>query len=491
MARTRRPLGRDPIDIDPLRRIYVNRSLRLASIQALGFDMDHTLAVYKALPFEKLAFKHAARKLVAAGYPAATARLKHEPDFVIRGLLVDKSRGNILKLNRHHYVVQAYHGTRKIPPEMRKKLYARERRIRPGGTYVPVDTLFSLPEISLYAQMVDMLDAAGSRRPDYRRLYDDVRGAVDEAHADGSIKDEIAREPLRYLDIDPLLPATLSRMRSHGLRLFLLTNSEAAYTGLIMDRLLSGRLEGYAHWTDFFDVVIVRAGKPAFFGRKGPLHPLSARALGQPRGRATRRFFTGGSFLALEQQLRVSGDRILFFGDHTYGDILRSKRICGWRTAMIIQRLEDELRQLEATRGQRDGIQVLERRLDRLAATRDYLERALEGQVPDAEAKRFLRQQALAGGLRAVPQHLESIEREIKTLARRLEKLEWEADAAFNEHWGPIFRAGRSTTHFANQVQEFACIYTSRVSNFLNYPMDKYFVTAHVFMPHELLGGAS
>jgi len=34
-------------------------------------------------------------------------------------------------------------------------------------------------------------------------------------------------------------------------------------------------------------------------------------------------------------------------------------------------------------------------------------------------------------------------------------------------------------------VEEFACIYTTRVSNFLNYPMDKYFVTTHVYMPHE------
>ncbi len=485
MVRSRQLTGRDPADIDPIRRIYVNRNLRLASIQAIGFDMDHTLACYKAAPFERLAFQKSAEKLVAQGYPREMLRLKYDPGFVVRGLLVDKARGNILKMDRHHYVVQACHGTRKIPAEMRKKLYARERRIRPGGTFVPVDTLFSLPEIGLYAQIVDLCEARG-QRPDYRRLYDEVRRAVDEAHADGSIKDVIARDPLAYLDIDPLLPQTLNRMRGHGLRLFLLTNSEPGYTALIMNHLLSGKLEGCSHWTDFFDLVVMRAGKPGFFGRQGPLQALSPSSLGVPRQRPAPALFKGGSFLALERALRVSGDRILFFGDHTYGDILKSKRICGWRTAMIMQRLEDELHSLAATRGEREAITVLERRIDRLSATRDFLERALEGQVPGAIAGRFLREHRLAGGVRAIPGHLASMEKEIEALRRRLDRIKTEVEAAFNPRWGPIFRAGSETTHFAWQVQEFACIYTSRVSNFLNYPMDKYFVAEHVVMPHEL-----
>ncbi len=484
MARTD-AAGRDPTDIDPERRIYVNRSLRLASIQAIGFDMDHTLASYRAAPFERLAFQQSVRKLIAQGYPRELARLRHDPEFAVRGLLVDKARGNILKMDRHHYVVQACHGTRKLPAEMRKKLYARERRIRPGGSFVPVDTLFSLPEISLYAQVVDLLEMRGER-PEFRRLYDEVRAAVDEAHADGSIKDVIARAPLEYLDVDPLLPQTLNRMRGHGLRLFLLTNSEPGYTALIMDALLSGKLEGSPHWTDFFDLIVVRAGKPGFFGRQGPLQPLSPGALGATGGGRAPGFFKGGSFLALERALRVSGEGILFFGDHTYGDILKSKRICGWRTAMILLRLEAELRSLAATRRERSGITVLERRIDRLSATRDFLERTLEGQVPAQVARRLLRDRGLAGGIRAIPTHLGAMKKEIEALQRQVDRLKSEIDAAFHPRWGSIFRAGGEITHFADQVQEFACIYTSRVSNFLNYPMDKYFVTGHVFMPHEL-----
>ena len=34
---------------------------------------------------------------------------------------------------------------------------------------------------------------------------------------------------------------------------------------------------------------------------------------------------------------------VLYWGDHTYGDILRSKKSVGWRTAMIIPELEEEI----------------------------------------------------------------------------------------------------------------------------------------------------
>ena len=41
-----------------------------------------------------------------------------------------------------------------------------------------------------------------------------------------------------------------------------------------------------------------------------------------------------------------------------------------------------------------------------------------------------------------------------------------ELDAAFNPHWGPLFREGREISKFGEQVEAYACVYTSRVSNF-------------------------
>jgi HAD superfamily 5'-nucleotidase-like hydrolase len=471
-------------DLDRQQRIFVNRNLRLTSVQAIGFDLDHTLALYKPVPFERLAFDRAKRKLVERGYPRTVLRLRHDPSFVIRGLIVDRQRGNILKMDRHHYVVQAYHGTRKLPPEMRKRLYTTRRIRITGTTYSPVDTLFSLPEISLYAQLVDLADAEAGR-PNYRRLYEDVRAVVDEAHADGSIKNVIARAPLRYLEVDPHLPATLNRMLGHGVKLFLLTNSEASYTDLVMDLLLSGKLPHRPHWTDCFDLVVVRARKPGFFARHDPLVPLDPRALGAGR-RGTRFSFSGGSVGALERALGVAGDRVLYFGDHTYGDILRSKRSRGWRTAMIIQELADELRHHAAARPRWREIEALERRIDRVAAWRDFLERARDGEISGAAVSGYLRERGLRGGVRQIRTQLDRVGDQLRTLEREAGAREAEVEAMFNPYWGPIFRAAREISHFGNQVEDFACIYTSRVSNFLNYPMDKYFVTPHAPLPHEV-----
>ena len=66
------------VDVDPARRIYVNRNLRLASIRAIGFDMDHTLAQYDPQTFETLAFEKARAKLIACGYPRSLKGARHE-----------------------------------------------------------------------------------------------------------------------------------------------------------------------------------------------------------------------------------------------------------------------------------------------------------------------------------------------------------------------------------------------------------------------------
>ena len=57
--------------------------------------------------------------------------------------------------------------------------------------------------------------------------------------------------------------------------------------------------------------------------------------------------------------------------------------------------------------------------------------------------------------------------------------------AAFNPHWESLFREGRAASRFGQQVMEFACIYTSRVSNFLGYPADKFFSRPLEVLPHE------
>jgi len=84
--------------------IFCNRELPLSQIESVGFDMDYTLAQYSPA-FDLLAYEGAKRKLVQEmGYPAAVAGLAFEPERFSRGLVIDKQRGNLLKVDRFKYV---------------------------------------------------------------------------------------------------------------------------------------------------------------------------------------------------------------------------------------------------------------------------------------------------------------------------------------------------------------------------------------------------
>ena len=49
-----------------------------------------------------------------------------------------------------------------------------------------------------------------------------------------------------------------------------------------------------------------------------------------------------------ERLVGIAGEKVLYVGDHIYGDILKSKKSSLWRTCMVIEELEAELEYTEA-----------------------------------------------------------------------------------------------------------------------------------------------
>ena len=460
-------------------RVYVNRNLRMRNLGAVGFDLDYTLAHYRYREIEDLAFRITQRKLVEKrGHPEEILEIPFDPEFVVRGLVIDRRRGNILKMDYHNYVVRAFHGRRPLSAEQRKKTY-RSRRVRTSAdAYISVDTLFHMPEVYLYLALVDHYEERG-RKPDYPALYQDVRDMIDEAHADGSIKQEIQKSPGRFVTRDPLLPECLDTLRASGKKVFLLTNSEPYYTDVLLSHLLEA---GGRHWRTFFDLVYVDARKPRFFREKGAAETVEPAGPGAP-------IVSGGDVWKLEEQLGFSGDHILYWGDHTYGDILRSKKSVGWRTAMIIPEVETEmlvnasmetdLLRLDQTAGERDRTGH-EHQMARAELHR--LEELLERSRGSADEVR----RQLARKVASLRDRCAGLEKERARLHDEVVRLDEECSAAHNKHWGMVFREANEITRFAHQVKDFACIYTARVSNFLNYPSDTYFRAPVDRMPHEL-----
>ena len=496
-------------EVERGRQIFVNRNLRLDQIELIGFDMDYTLAIYHLRRIEALSYEMTVGRLIAKkGYPESLRALKYDHDFVIRGLVVDKQRGNLFKVDRHNHVGRCYHGRRALTDDERRAIYRNEKISLRPPRYAVIDTLFSLPEACLYVDVIELFEREG-REVDFVRLYDDIRESIDEVHRDNSLKTELKKDLGHYIVRDPELGPALHKLRSGGKKTFLLTNSLWDYTDAVMKYLFDGLLPEYPSWRNYFDYVIVGAQKPGFFSEKHPLVELDAAGepVGEARGLERGRVYQGGNLGDLEHFAGIGGERVLYVGDHIYGDIIRNRKVSLWRTCMVVQELETEiaytegnagaltrLRELERLRAKLDDelnhhkliLNQLDRRSDKAkAAPADPTEddasdgRSVPagggGEVPhpiDAERRR---EKAC----------LEKLRRALRSVVAEAEAIEAGFERGSNASWGLVFKEGNENSRFGDQVEDYACLYTSRASNFLHYSPMQYFRSPRDVMPHE------
>lgn len=503
-------------------RVFCNRNLKMSGISWVGFDMDYTLAIYDQPAMDDLSIRATIAKLIARGYPEFIKTVPVSTQFPVRGLLIDKRFGHVLKMDRYKHVHKGYHGFRELTKEELRALY-HAKKIRPATPrYHWIDTLYALSEVATYAALVDAMEKKGYA-VDYARLFTDIRECIDEAHRDGTILDEVASNLPHFVHRDPNLASTLHKLRSSGKKLFLLTNSRWAYTEKMMTYLLGGAMAEYPTWRNFFDVVIVAATKPIFFTERRPLlerdgETTRPATLPLERGK----IYEGGNLQELERALGVTGDEILYVGDHIYGDILRSKKDSAWRTAMIMQELETEIAAYESCKEDFATIESLDdqrehleddlryyqarikeltrqvehrtgERLDKsdrqsardLASVLNLAERAeridradrvgLGGTVAELEADRMRFKRAVE----RIRGKLRQIEAEVNALDRRI-------DLRFHPYWGSLLKEGSEQSSFGKQVDDYACLYTSRVSNFLAYSPQQSFRSPRDVMAHEI-----
>jgi len=465
-------------------RVFVNRNLRLSKIRAIGFDLDHTLAHYDPIPVEGLAFDITKQKLVEEkGYSRELLELAYDPQFVIRGLVVDKKRGNLLKMDYFNFVSRAHHGLRPLGSEERERAYRSSRIRLSHENYSSVDTLFHLPEVYLFLCLIDHLERTGRKRSDYTQTHTDVREMIDEAHRDGSLKSVITANLERYIRMDHELRTVLEEFRRGGKKLFLLTNSDWTYADTLLRYLLQRGRGAPAHWTHLFDLAVVEARKPSFIASATPADPIL-----ETEAHPAEHVVRGASGAYLERTLGAAGEEILYFGDHTYGDILLSKKALGWRTAMLVPELDREITVTQEHARDFD-------RMARLSAERHHLEidKAALGRelrrltiIRNEDGTDPARRQEIAGRIQSIPGEIARLDERSLELNPELSELRVKVDRAYNPEWGSIFREGNESSRFGHQLKDFACVYTSRVSNFLHYPMDYYFQSPIGYMPHDI-----
>ncbi|RMG94294.1 MAG: hypothetical protein D6705_16625 [Deltaproteobacteria bacterium] len=480
------------------RRIFTNRDLNFDNVPVVGFDMDYTLAVYDQDAMEALSIACTIDKLIARGYPERLSKLEPEPHFAMRGLLVDKRLGNVLKQDRHGYVGRAYHGLRALAKAERRATYRTQRLGGERERFVPVDTLFALPEVTIYANIVELLDRHpelwSGDRPSYAEAWDDVRACIDEAHRDGTIKDRIRAAPGSFIERDADLGPTLHKLRSAGKRLFLLTNSLLPYTDALMTYLLGDAMTAYGSWQAYFDWIVVGARKPTFF--REPAAFVELDGTGEPSGSEVAvpqrgRIYQGGGQEGLQRALGVHPDEVLYVGDHIYGDVVQSKKSSGWRTALVVQDLEHELAVRRDFAVELADIEHLHRlraqlaeRLSQLRHVGRTLERFEAADVVAFGADPGEADVLLETSRANLRRRYDRTRAYFEEVQAALERREAAVDRAFNPYWGSMFAERHETSWFGAQVEDFACIYTSRVSNFLFVSPSRYFHAPRGRLPH-------
>ena len=462
------------------RGIFCNRTLNLRSIKAIGYDMDYTLIHYHSAVWERAAYEHCKQTLIDRGWPVAD--LEFDAQLVSRGLIIDTELGNLLKANRFGFVRRAMHGTRQLEFEEQRNLYARTIVDLSENRWVFLNTLFSLSEGCIFSQLVDLLDQRVLPGVmGYEDLYRQVRHALDRLHADGRLKSEILATSDRYVMHDPEVPTTLLDQKHAGKKLLLITNSEWSYTAAMMKVAFDPFLPAGMQWRELFDVVIVGARKPEFFTTRSPLFEVvSDEGLLKPvvSGLRENCVFLGGSAAHVEQFLGVSGYEILYVGDHMFGDVHVTKDVLRWRTALILRELEDEIRALDAFWPAEQRLGALMSQKEELEAEACAIRLALQRQRNHYISSEPVDVPALTHRLAEIRARTDALDEEIAPMARA-------ANEIFNPHWGPLMRAGNDKSHLARQMESYADIYTSRVSNLLYATPYAFLRSPRGSLPHD------
>uniref|UniRef100_A0A8C7HVI0 Cytosolic purine 5'-nucleotidase n=1 Tax=Oncorhynchus kisutch TaxID=8019 RepID=A0A8C7HVI0_ONCKI len=426
-------------------RVFVNRSLAMEKIKCFGFDMDYTLAVYKSPEYESLGFELTVERLVHIGYPQELLSFVYDPAFPTRGLVFDTMYGNLLKVDAYGNILVCVHGFNFLRgPEIRE-LYPNKfiQRDDTERFYI-LNTLFNLPETYLFACLVDFFSNCdryascetgfkdGDLFMSFKSMFQDIRSLSQ-----------------LFSLMKAKLPLLLSRMNEVA-KVFLATNSDYKYTHKIMTYLFDfphGPKHGTSHrpWQSYFDLILVDARKPLFFGEGTVLRQVDTVS-----NYTITPLHSRSSDIVCDL-LGAKGKDIVYIGDHIFGDILKSKKRQGWRTFLIIPELAQELH------------------------------------VWTDKSSLFEELQGLDIFLAELYKHLDSSSNErpdISALQRRVKKVTHDMDMCYGM-MGSLFRSGSRQTLFASQVMRYADLYAASFINLLYYPFSYLFRAAHVLMPHE------
>jgi 5'-nucleotidase len=461
---------------NPSLAIHANRELNMSKISLVGFDMDYTLAVYKKRPMEFWQYQLAREYLINnMGYSINLTKSNYDANLVIRGLVIDKHLGTILKVDDQNHVWRASFGKKPMSAEQIAHIYGSKRIKISDSRFYSLDTFFSIPEACLFIDTILSLDPLNpSALP---QIFADIRNAMDTIHSNGSLKTIIGDRIEEFIEQDGGIEQAVRKLRKEGKKTFLLTNSRFDYTNTVLNFVFHGDENAKKSWLDLFDWIIVEAEKPKFFTEQKPFlsHMIHE---GRPESKT---ILVGGNIHDFQRMCGVAGPEVLYVGDHIYGDVLRSKKESLWRTCLIVKELNFEIRKSLELKNDFNVLHQIHHEQaqtdNRLLRLRTLLTMLQNQPDKDEEQTGFIEE------LKREIRRSTSLLRELK---ERYTKLNHDLEHNFHPVWGRLFREEQELSRFGAQVRQYACIYTDHVKNFLHYGANHTFFAKKMQMSHEM-----
>lgn len=337
----------------------------------LGFDLDHTIIRYKLAAFLPFVYRVTVQQLVEVqGYEAELMNLPYRSELVKKGVVLDKQLGHLVKLDDRGRVVRAVHAHASLSAG--EILDAYPGGVLPGFTglsderYWPFPTYFDMTCGTVFAAVLQLRETGGARldSASYSKIATDIFSSLNYNY--GTFESGYYFGPFcasvgEYVYAQPHVRHWLEAMRAEGFGLFLLTNSMAPYTHVLMSFAYG------PDWRSLFDLVICTARKPTFWSAPAPGdtfdeivfldEPVCSRVAKAPVRTALLQpavLYAGGHASALQASLAAWPTRpgarwgaralapsdIVYFGDHIPYDCATAKRYGGWRTVAIVEEIE-------------------------------------------------------------------------------------------------------------------------------------------------------
>ncbi|XP_015575578.1 5'-nucleotidase domain-containing protein DDB_G0275467 isoform X2 [Ricinus communis] len=421
--------------------IYVNKNVRLDTIQVYGFDYDYTLAHYSP-NLQNLIYDLAKEHMVNEfRYPEICMTFKYDPTFPIRGLYYDKKNGCLLKLDFFGSIELdgCYYGRRKLSLKEIEQIYGTRHigRDQARGLVGLMD-FFCFSEACLIADIVQhFVDAKLEFDASY--IYQDVNRAIQHVHRSGLVHRGILFDPHKYLVKNGQLLHFLRTLKEKGKKLFLLTNSPYYFVDGGMHFLSEDSLGCRDSWRELFDVVIAQANKPEFYTSE---HPF-------------RCYDTEKDTLAFTKVDEFLPNKIYY-----HGCLKSFLQITKWNGPESEIRIQND----DGYRFEQAKFHIIQELLGKLHST-----------VADANRS-------------------ESYRLLFKELNEERQKARQVMKRMFNESFGATFLTDTGQeSAFAYHIHQYADVYTSKPENFLLYPPEAWLHAPYdiKIMPHHLKVPAS